>query len=1044
MINFAVWHIKDIKLSTPKPKKRKSILKIILLSFFSLAALMILFFSIMSILFLVYKDDISKAFLSGLNQKINGKVSFSDLSFTPFKHFPSATLNLSDLSLDESKDSSVNAGKLPVLNFREAYFSVNIVDLFSSYINASEITIEGGSLNIIVYPDSQTNLEKALKIESVSENFVTDNNILTDTSDSQSQKITKSKSELNLQIDNLEIIDLLLCAENQYKKNKIQLKINKLQSGFSYKKNIIVSSLNLDANIDSLIKNNELLLSDQQINFESELEVDTDSVFVQLEKGSFTIGEAKFSFNGIFDLQNQGYVDLSVFVSDKDFSILSLFLKDEEVKNIKSGNLFFNGSVKGKTFIEFPLTEISFGLNDVELTNPITKRKIKNLNLRGLFRSGKSDNWSDSRLILDTLYADLPDGFVMLSGSVHNFNLPEIDFNVFLSADVTDLDKLFKLGSISDLKGKIELTDRIKGKYFLEEKKFVAEINDGRLSFKDFGVKVPGVLVLDKVNGVISRKNDDIFFSDLSILSEDTDFLINGVVNNLQYLLFDVEKDIVGNLEIKSSVFDLPNFLSFDPSIKRDFNYRILDVDVSVIAKTTTSKATKFTSFPEIEFDIKKLDATAENFLPPLKINSGIFKISENILGFNLKYDNFKTKFLDGDFNFTGEYNNSKFQPYYIKAKTNFTNISPSILFYDDNDTIPKSMAGKLSGSFFIELQFPVDSTILKFIQLKEGNLLYQFSEDTITTESLNLYLSDVYFNDDSDPNPFATLSSKGKFKAAEFQSSELNLDNIVVDFIVRNGTYKIESNQVRFFGENAKGESYMVLSPFSESPSYKISYEVNKFYAEEMLATFLLDTLVTGPLSLSMELTSNGSDWKTIVKNIQGSVNLTGKDLIFNGMDADLLIEKFKRSQNFNLVDLGAVMLAGPVGIAVTKGSDYASILITNPGEYSQITNMVSNWKIDNGILTIQDAAFATYKNRIASKGLINFSQDSLDLTIALLNKYGCSVFSQNINGDLNSPTLGKVKVVGTILAPVTNLVDDVLGNDCELFYSGSVKHPK
>jgi hypothetical protein len=38
----------------------------------------------------------------------------------------------------------------------------------------------------------------------------------------------------------------------------------------------------------------------------------------------------------------------------------------------------------------------------------------------------------------------------------------------------------------------------------------------------------------------------------------------------------------------------------------------------------------------------------------------------------------------------------------------------------------------------------------------------------------------------------------------------------------------------------------------------------------------------------------------------------------------------------------------------------------------------------------------------------------------------------------------MGKVKVVGTVLAPVTNLVDDVTGKDCVVFYSGSVEHPQ
>ncbi|MEE9572230.1 MAG: hypothetical protein V3W20_04210, partial [Candidatus Neomarinimicrobiota bacterium] len=71
------------------------------------------------------------------------------------------------------------------------------------------------------------------------------------------------------------------------------------------------------------------------------------------------------------------------------------------------------------------------------------------------------------------------------------------------------------------------------------------------------------------------------------------------------------------------------------------------------------------------------------------------------------------------------------------------------------------------------------------------------------------------------------------------------------------------------------------------------------------------------------------------------------------------------------------------------------------------------------------------------------NFAADSLQFTIALLNKNGCSIFSQDVFGSLSEPQTGEIKVVGTILAPVTNLWDDIWGNDCDVFYNGSVKHP-
>jgi AsmA protein len=491
-------------------------------------------------------------------------------------------------------------------------------------------------------------------------------------------------------------------------------------------------------------------------------------------------------------------------------------------------------------------------------------------------------------------------------------------------------------------------------------------------------------------------------------------------------------------------VFDLPNFLSFDPSIKRDFNHRILDVDVSVIATTSTTKATKFKSFPQIDFDIRKLDATIENFLPRLEINSGIYKISESILGFNMKFENFKTDFMNGKFNFNAEYNTSKHQPFYIKMKTDFNKIYLSELFYSENDIVPESLNGKLSGSFFTEFQFPTDSTLLKFIKLKKADLVYEFSEDTIVTKNLELELNKIYFNDKINPNPLATLYTNGRFKSDNIKSASFNFKNIDFDLKVINGDYEIKSNRVSIFGDNAKGQVKITAAPFADVPKFNITYSDIEFRAEKMLSTFMEDEVISGPLKISFNISSSGAEWNTIVRNMNGTINLTGKNLLLNGLDADEMIDKFKRSQNFNLVDLGAVVLAGPVGLVVTKGTNFASIFVFNSGKSTIINQLASNWTISNGVFEIQDAAFTTKTNRIALTGFIGFANQNIDLTIALLDKSGCSIFSQQVYGNLDSPTMGKVKVVGTVLAPVTNLVDDVTGKDCVVFYSGSVEHPK
>ena len=281
-------------------------------------------------------------------------------------------------------------------------------------------------------------------------------------------------------------------------------------------------------------------------------------------------------------------------------------------------------------------------------------------------------------------------------------------------------------------------------------------------------------------------------------------------------------------------------------------------------------------------------------------------------------------------------------------------------------------------------------------------------------------------------------ISKLTKLKTPEFLANKIDFN-----FFVQNGEYEVATKKPKLFGISSRGEIKYTLKPFIETPSYQVYCKLSSFNIKEMLYTFLDDTVFSGDLSLSMDISMQGNKWDELLASMDGEVNLAGKNLIFYGVDADKLIEEFQRSQNFNLVDAGAVLLAGPIGLAVTKGSDFAKILITNPGQSSHITQLVSNWNAKDGLLTLKDVALSTKKNRVAAKGWLNIVKDSLRISFAVVDDNGCSIFTQDVYGDLNEPTLGKVKVVSTLLAPVTNLYDNIMGVNCQVFYNGFVKPP-
>ena len=200
--------------------------------------------------------------------------------------------------------------------------------------------------------------------------------------------------------------------------------------------------------------------------------------------------------------------------------------------------------------------------------------------------------------------------------------------------------------------------------------------------------------------------------------------------------------------------------------------------------------------------------------------------------------------------------------------------------------------------------------------------------------------------------------------------------------------------------------------------------------------------------MDFSANLSTQGSTLKEMRQGMKGQISLRGKNLTLSGSDLDRDFDRFESSQNFNLVDVGAFFFAGPLGLVVTKGYNFASIAQAQGGS-SEIQTLVSDWKVERGVAQAQDVAMATKENRIALQGTLDFVNDQFDeVTMALVDSKGCVRVQQKIRGTFQNPVVEKPNLVTSLAGPALRLLkkggDLLSGGHCDVFYAGSVAAPK
>lgn len=1021
--------------------------------------------------FLFYKDV--KGFMVSQIQDYIAEIEYGDLEIEDIEmvllqHFPNISVRLRHINFYEKKDSLREKDQSPILYAENIYLDFAPWELIrNKNLKVTTISIEEGVLDLFMYEDNKTNLEKAF---SKPQNLPKAN-INLDSTALKVSKPKKSKTSENqkkpeagkkLLVIDLKAIDLdniTLKYNNPGEKHSSEVQLASLDG------TILLNTQGISCDIETsfeITKSAKLpsIAEQKPASLSLNLDYIDASQQIVIHKGALNFENVSVDIKGTYNHKNGNYIDMQFDASSNDMAFLSKLIQEDileqNMSSIQNADIVLNGQIKGKMEDNFPKIDLNFGVKDLSMKGPAGKGKFNNVGFDGELHTGEAADFSTAILSLRNLRGETPGGSVSGNFFVKNFQHPYLKSNVNISLDLDGYDDIFQFSTIDSLKGKINFTSDFDGLLNLENKLQMDSIGSWSFQMKDIGFKYnPSEKTISKFNGTISESRNEVSLNNLSMEYDSSNMTINGRIKNLYHFLFNKEQELEADLEVKSSQLYTSHFI-LNPNSTALINDRIRDFETKV--KVTGSDNDAYDSyFPSLNIELQHMSFELDK-LPGLSKLEGLIKFSETETGFNVAIPGLHAELPIGSADILGNVViPDDFRTLDVNAELKLNNIpeeyvSDLIREMNDGDLLNAKniSADKLTivnGNLNVSGVLETVPFALRKTAITNSNIILRLADSTsYEVNNLSLKLDSLRFN--HFPGSYRIVGIEaltGRLHADAINTSSIPKIPIDIDFNAANDQFNLDFSSLRESGNQDKGSLFLDIA--KTPPDFEFTYDLVDISIESVLEDYTDRKLMEGTLNASLQFTGSGTNWEEVSTNLRGTVNMTGDSLILYGIDIDNLLRKYQRTQKFNLADVSAIVLAGPIGIAVTKGANFTSLIATadlKPEDKTYVSKVITRWSVDHGVLKTEDAAFSTSSNRLAFEGEFDFINDSIPgFTAYVLDKKGCSLMEQRIYGKMGSVKSGNLKIAKTLLGSVINFINSVVGDKCEPVYQGEVLHP-
>lgn len=1021
----------------------------------------------------LFHEDVKDWILEEIDQYISevqsGDLKIEDVELALFQHLPNITVRLKNLEYYEQKDSVRPVEENPILFAENLYLAFEPWQ-FIRYGNlkVSSMSLIGANCNLVEYENNTLNLENALLKPVVNQSGSAKKDTLNSKGNKEknasiqnAEKANKPEnpvSSFNMDLKEFELRDIIFNYQNLADQKTVSIDISSLDG------EIFINATGLTSDIKSqfeILEYSDFPLIADLGSAVLELKLDyidsEDEIIVN--KGHYKINGLTIDVKGSYAHTKGREVDMEFDASANDMTVFSKIIQDEVLRKnealLQKANIVLRGKLSGEMANKAPMLDLEFGVKDLSFTALDGQGEFKDIGFAGEFHSGEKADYSQAMLEIRDISGKLPGGAI--SGYFHFKNLvdPYLKYDVNARLSLDGYDEQFQIPDIDSLRGRVSLQAKFDGTLDLQKEYKRDGSRRWKLEMSDIGFYVPSTRkTISRFNGSFEEVGNKLLIKDLGLDYDGSNALLNGEISNLYHFVFKNEKDIEVNMDISSSQF-YTRHVVLNPELGSLIDERGSDLVLKVQAygKENDSINSKLPWFAvDLEQLSFKLDTLVD--LPELKASIDLYDTHK---GLRIDLNRMHAKMPKGSIDLSGNVivmDSARLLD--AHADMTIKGIPESYLLdvvYEMKDlTMMSEQERNLSENTLYDGNLHLSGIIetmpfaMPKAQIKESDLTMRPPNGSVYEfNKVNLKLDSLYFLHEKGSNKITGIrSAKGDLAIDEFNTPIVAKVPLDANFTAKNDQFLVNFSTLRDI--KIEDHGIVALDISKDLPEFEISYNLKDVPIENVVEIFSQKNLANGMLDASFLLKGSGFDLEELIKTAKGKLNFKGDSITLHGIDIDKLLKKYKRSQNFNLIDIGAYVVVGPVGAVVTKGGDFLSLIGSTIKEEdtTYVAQALANWKFQDGIIETKDVAFNTSLNRFSFDGKFDILNDSIPgFTAYVLDKNACSLMEQKVSGKLDNLQVGKLKIAKTLLGSVINLVNAVVGKECEPVYHGAVRHP-